>query len=646
MSGIAGIYNKNGQDVNPDLLARMTNAIAHRGPDGTGKWIGGPVGFGHQMLATTPESLHEKQPLCDDTGNLCLTFDGRIDNREEIRASLKANGIRLRTDTDAEMALAAYACWGTSCPNRILGDFAFAIWDSRKQQLFCARDILGMRPFYYYTDSRTFLFASELQQLLKIPSVPREPNEGMIAEYLVSAVSNKKETLYKGIFRLPPAHFLIITAHRVHMERYWDIDPSKEIRYRSDEAYADSFLEIFKEAVRCRMRTHRRVGAQLSGGLDSSSIACMVQSLIQNGDISKNGFETFSMVFPGWRCDESVYINAVNQKWKIKSNALNPRPPERPWYEAQVARYQDIPDYPNGSISDAMEEQARETGFKVLLTGLGGDEWFTGSCYHYADFLKQFKFLSLVREARHEFGRDALMPLPANPLFKWAIKPLVPVNIKQKIKRLLNVPQNGPAWLDPAFVRSVNLNERINSEIDWHRFASFSQADQYTASTRGFQTHGIEMEERSAASFGLELRHPFHDRRLLEYGMALPEEQRSQANQRKLILRRAMQEYLPEIVLHRHTKAEYSEVFVKALKVQGGERMFDSLSIADAGWVDEKEIKSMYKKLDQPGTKNHEELSKNVWPLWHVFGIELWFNRVFESSRHLAPDTRHPKPET
>lgn len=628
MSGIAGIFNRDGRDVDPDLLARMTNAIAYRGPDGTGKWIGSRIGFGHQMLATTPESLHENQPLCDDTGNLCLTFDGRIDNQKELKASLKTQGIALRTNTDAEMVLAAYTCWGTACPSRILGDFAFAIWDSRKQQLFCARDILGIRPFYYYTDTRTFLFASELQQLLKIPSVPREPNEGMIGEYLVSAVSNKKETLYKGIFRLPPAHFLIITEHRVHMERYWDIDPSQQIRYRSDEEYAAHFLDIFKKAVHCRMRTHGRVGAQLSGGLDSSSVSCVAQSLINTGAVSKNGFETFSLVFPGWGCDESEYIEAVKQKWNIKSNPMPLAVRKRSWYEAQVDRYLDIPDYPNGSMSDAMEELAREKGFRVMLTGLGGDEWFTGNEYRYADLLKQLKIQTFIRHARQDRDVTSLLPIPSNPLWRWALKPFIPVAVQRGLRRLKNG-RNRFTWINPAFSRSIGLPNRLRKDIDWHTFSSFAQAAHYTNSTSGFQTHAIEMEERSASSFGIELRHPFHDRRLLEFGMALPEAQRFRNNQKKFVLRRAMGHYLPESVLRRYDKAEFSQIFIEAFQSQGGEFLTDSLTIADMGWVDGNEIRRMYQQIKKPDRKNDEEYHKDVWSLWHVFGIELWFNAVF-----------------
>jgi len=192
VSGIAGIFNLDGRPVDPALLTRMTDVIAHRGPDGAGQWIDGSVGLGHRMLHTTPESLYEKQPLIDETGNLCLVLDGRVDNREELRTALEAKGAKLRTDTDAEMVLHAYECWGEESPKKIIGDFAFAIWDKRDRLLFCARDPLGMKPFHYYTDGRTFLCGSELRQLFEDVTVQREPNEGMVGEYLVSSLTNSR----------------------------------------------------------------------------------------------------------------------------------------------------------------------------------------------------------------------------------------------------------------------------------------------------------------------------------------------------------------------------------------------------------------------------------------------------------------------
>jgi asparagine synthase (glutamine-hydrolysing) len=257
----------------------MTEIIGHRGPDGAGYWLDGPVGLGHRMLHTTPESLQEQQPFPNETGNLCLTLDGRVDNRDELRVALEARGKKVRTDTDAEIVLRAYECWDEECPKHIIGDFAFVIWDRPNQRLFCARDPLGLRPFYYYSDDRTFLCGSEPRPLFEDPTTRREPNEGMIAEYLARAITDQEETLYRGVFRLPPAHVLSVQPGRLRKARYWDIDPVRKIRYRTDEEYAEHFSDIFKVAVRCRLRSQGPVGAYLSGGLDSSSVVGVVQSL-------------------------------------------------------------------------------------------------------------------------------------------------------------------------------------------------------------------------------------------------------------------------------------------------------------------------------------------------------------------------------
>ena len=144
MSGITGIFHFDGRPVNPEILKQMTDVASHRGPDGSGYWCAGPVGLGHRMFHTTPESLHERQPLTDDEFLLCLTFDGRIDNREELKRSLSSTDFRLRTDTDAEIVLQAYRCWAEGCAQKLIGDFAFAIWDGRRRQLYCVRDCLYM----------------------------------------------------------------------------------------------------------------------------------------------------------------------------------------------------------------------------------------------------------------------------------------------------------------------------------------------------------------------------------------------------------------------------------------------------------------------------------------------------------------------
>src|SRR3989442_1012999 len=208
VSGIAGLWRLDGRPTEPAELDRMLARLAHRGPDGAGAWRHGPVALGHRMLHTTPESLRECQPLVGTTGDLVLVADARIDNRAELCPLLPAPS----DATDAELILAAYERWGEHCPEHLLGDFAFAIWDGRAQRLFCARDHFGVKPLYYHhRPSRLFAFASEIKGLLALADIPRRLNETRVAAYLVPLFEDKEVTFYEEIVRLPPAHRMVVS---------------------------------------------------------------------------------------------------------------------------------------------------------------------------------------------------------------------------------------------------------------------------------------------------------------------------------------------------------------------------------------------------------------------------------------------------
>src|SRR3989449_1054025 len=307
MSGIAGLWRLGGQPVEPAELESMTARLAHRGPDGTGAWREGPVALGHGMLHTTPESLREQQPLVGTRGDLVLAADARIDNRGELCSLLPAPS----DATDADLILAAYERWDETCPEHLLGDFAFAIWDAREQRLFCARDHFGVKPFYYHHRlGRLFAFASEIKGLLALPDVPRRLNETRVADYLVPLLEDKEITFYEEIVRLPPAHWMTVDREGIRRQEYWSLDPEREIRLGSDDEYAAAFREIFTEAVRCRLRSAFPVGSMLSGGLDSSSIVCVARELLAQGGCPRP--HTFSAVFDDVpECDERRYIETV-----------------------------------------------------------------------------------------------------------------------------------------------------------------------------------------------------------------------------------------------------------------------------------------------------------------------------------------------
>ena len=219
MSGIAVIWNRDGRPVDRAMLMKMTASMAHRGPDAAGHWIGGSIGIGRRILHTTAESLAEEPLLLDQSGKLCLALDGRIDNRAELQTHLEADGVRLRSDTDAELVLGAYRRWGEDCVRYLLGDFAFVIWDEERKRLFCARDHLGAKPFFYTSVGKAFIAASEIQPLFAVPGVKSEPNLTLFACYLAQKCVEFDDTIYKGIFRLPLAHRLTITSESVHRDR-------------------------------------------------------------------------------------------------------------------------------------------------------------------------------------------------------------------------------------------------------------------------------------------------------------------------------------------------------------------------------------------------------------------------------------------
>ena len=622
MSGFVGLWNLDGQPVDRRLLERMTTSIAHRGPDGTGYWVNRSVGLGHRMLHTTPESLHETQPFLDESAGAALVFDGRIDNREELAAQLRGKGIVLRTDTDAELVLKAYECWGPDCPKRLLGDFAFVIWDGRNRQLFCARDPMGSKPFYYYRNHRIFLCASEIVSIIEHPAVGREVNEGMVGEYLASQITSHEDTLYRGVFRLPPAHSLSVKPDGLSKVRYWDIDLARTISYKHDRDYADHFRELFRESVRCRLRSHGPVGSYLSGGLDSSSIVGVAQSLYREGRAAGSSLETFSLVFPGLSCDESTYIEDVVQMWNIPSHSLTPNVQDGAVFAERVRQSQDFPGYPNGTMGNSLRALAQDKGFKVLFTGIGGDEWLTGSLYHAADLLRGLRVVTMLRRIGLDTGNSDPRDI-ARAGLEFAIRPLLPVALRRVLKRVLK--RDGvPSWINRDFARRIDLAERLQASAPQRRFISLAQADIYSGLQSGWWSHTAEIEECAVSRFGLEERHPLSDQRIVEFALAIPEGQRWRGDQPKFILRQAMSDLLPSSVRQRLTKAEFSPVLLQTFESLGGIHFFDSLQTSAMGWTNEKEVRRIYLR----SVCADPTLQESMWPMWMLAGVELWLKHA------------------
>ncbi|HUA35242.1 MAG TPA: asparagine synthase-related protein [Candidatus Binataceae bacterium] len=635
MSGIAAIFNLDGAPADRALVEAMLAAAPYRGPDGSGIWNEGPIALGHLMMHATPESIGEPQPLVDAAGNLALVFAGRIDNREELIAAI--DGAKLHTD--AEIALGAYRCWGEEFAARILGDFTFALYDRVRQRLLCARDPLGVLPLYYFCDGRVFICASELHQLLIHPRVRLAPNEPMIAEVLVAWPQDPEETLYRGIFRLPGAFMLSVAAQGMTKRRYHDLDPRSTIRYRHDAEYAEHFGAIFRDAVRSRLRSSGGVLADLSGGLDSSSIVMVARDLMNSGHARVGWFDPVSMTFDHPLADEERYIAEVEAATGLRSYRIHHRLQTRDDCLATVRHYRDLPFVPNLAMFDiAATTQALQKS-RVWLTGSGGDDFLSGSNRIYADLIRGFRVAELIRRLRAENARYALDPKGEKPLltlYKGGVLTLVPPKLRRALKPYFKNVAAPPA-VTADFARRTNLVERLARRAPAPEGTGFAQGDLYEMYASGERLSVLEMVDRFGARHGVEARHPFYDRRLVEFFFAIPEEQRRRDDLTKFVLRGAMKGVLPESIRTRRDKGDFGYIYPQTFRQMGGERLFDSLAIARNGWVDAAKVHADYVRMGSLYAAGSPEYMRRLVPLWAVTAVEMWFNEVFgQSSQGLA----------
>nr|MBA2671296.1 asparagine synthetase B [Gemmatimonadota bacterium] len=280
MSGITGIFNRDGSPLDRMLLQQMTGRMAYRGPDAQEFWSSGQIGFGHAMLRTTEESLRERQP-CSLDGEVWITADARVDGRRELIRKLgPAFRSELEDATDPQLILHAYREWAEDCVLHVLGDFSFAIWDGPRKRLFCARDPMGVKPFYYSLSGDTVLFSNTFDSLKAHPQVSCEVNEQAIADFLLTGLNQELGTTgLRDVLALPPAHTLTADARGLRIRRYWNLPVGTETHFRRAGDYLERFDELLVMAVEDRLRT-RKVGIFMSGGIDSPMVAATAKAVM------------------------------------------------------------------------------------------------------------------------------------------------------------------------------------------------------------------------------------------------------------------------------------------------------------------------------------------------------------------------------
>lgn len=621
MSGITGIFRRDGQDVDPADINNMNDKISHRGPDGSRIWCEGQVAFGHQMLHTTPESLQEILPFEDKESGLVITADARIDNRKSL--SLKLGIEDNKYVSDSYFILKAYEKWGEKCPEKLLGDFTFAIWDENRETLFCARDHMGVKPFFYYLSDNVFLFATEIKALHALDDVPYKLNKLVAAFYLIPNSDEICSTFYEDIMRIPAAHSFRFDSSKLHIRKYWELNPNLNLKMDSDEDYIIKFRELFNEAVQCRLRSSHKIGFELSGGLDSSSIVTVSKDIIND----KLPLQTFSLIseeFP--ESDESFYINKMVDSGGIEDNFLvvdqiSPLDNmdqiswhlEQPLYSANVSFFWDL------------YQKMQKKDIRVLLRGYDGDSVLSHSEKYFKELFIKIKWMKLIKEiCQYSENRDKD---PYNVFLNQCILSVIPTPIKEHWHRFKKIRGEGDFVLNnKALNHELNLSQIYRPYKKSLINPNTAKEFHYCLIVQGAHQFAFEYNDRLAAAFSMEPRYPFFDKRLVEFCYAIPNEQKFSNGWDRMMIRRSI-ENLPKEIKWRSRKKFLTPVTTRnllELELKCIEEIIYAKDHIYDKFIDPEDIKRIYSRYK---SKNDDYQQSDANDVWKLITLTKWLEK-------------------
>ena len=621
MSGLFGTYRRDKQPADLNLWERLGKISSHRGPDGTSIQSSGPVLLGHHALHTTTESLQEKLPYFNKVSGLAITADARIDNRDELLNALDITSPNNCLVSDSTIILLAYEKWRAGSFCRLIGDFSFVIWDSIENKVVCVRDSLGVKPFYYLLSDKQFSFSSEIKPLVKHPEASRSLNEGMIGEYLAANIVSKTETLYSNILKLAPGHAITISPRSTNIRQYWEENFEHTLRYAKEDDYVEHFQEIFAKAIKSRTRSHLPVSFELSGGLDSSSIVCMAHAIASSED--KRNFPICSLIYPGMACDETKHIKSVEKHIGVPINYLDARFLQQPNFSIVKPDTCTIPDPPNLANSEILLKRVQQNNSKVLLTGIGGDEWFSGSDYSYLDHFLENDYAAILKDFKRNSQitrRKTIRNLGAN--FIW---PSLPFSIKTAIITNRRKHSLFPPWISAEFVEKTNLRERLLKGFGEPYVTNLSNTNLYHLFHSGYESNVLEKNDLQKAHYKIEGRHPFLDRRIVEFALSLPNSIHQQGGIKKYLLRLSGKKYLPTNIRNRSDKAEFSELYNQTFNTKSFLKVINNSQLYTNGWIN----KQILLETFQHNLRCFKEKPAGPCPrtqhIWFAFAISVWY---------------------
>lgn len=545
MCGIAGIVSFTKSINLPVTIRRMTDAMAHRGPDAEGFYTNDAIALGHRRLSIIDLSAVANQPIADYTGRYQVIFNGELYNFRDVKKLLP--DYPFTTNGDTEVLLAAYSKWGPDCLTLLKGMFAFAIWDKEEQVLFIARDRMGVKPVYYYSDTQAFVFASEIRGILASGLMPAKANTTAIKEFLSYQSVGFPESAINNIFQLEAGSYVTIRDNKPQFKKYWDITsrPSVDFDFNDKQKVQQQVRLLLRNAVERRLISDVPLGAFLSGGIDSSAVVGLM------AEVSAARPNTFTVGFQEKEFDESGYADIISRKFNTQHNQVLLKPSV---FLDELNNALNAMDTPSGDgINTYVVSKAiKQSGLTVALSGVGGDELFAGY-----SFFKQY--LQLKKYASFWAGTRWLR--------QGASIALGSSNRALRMKQLLNAPASSIRYFYPEFRRIMapgllsNLTrwsrientllekQLVNLPASLEKFPLLSQVS--IAEYTGYTQHTLLKDtDQMSMAVSLEAREPFFDHDLIEFVLAIPDSIKFPVYPKSLLVE-SLQGLLPDEIVHR-----------------------------------------------------------------------------------------------
>lgn len=626
MCGIAGAIDLSLTKIrNLKKSVEVMNQLQHhRGPDGEGVWLHPKecVGFGHKRLAIIDLSTGH-QPMSNEAG-LTITFNGEIYNYLELRKELESD-YTFKTNSDTEIILASYLKWGPNCLKQFRGMFAFALWDERNKRLFCARDQFGIKPFYYTVVDGVLYFASEIKALL--PFIPKlEIEDTALRDYLVFQLYLGYQTPFKSVNELKAAHHLVIETGNLHFEKYW------EVYYTQDWSHSHKYFEeklrsLIYDSIDLHLRSDVPVGAYVSGGIDSSSIAALAKKYTGKdvcGFVGKFANE-------GELFDESKYARSVCEMHEMELYERNITAEDFKKNLEKVVYHLDCPVAGPGSLPQFCVSELASKYRKVVLGGQGGDEIFGGYTRYLVAYFEQCI-------------KGAIDGSLNNGNFVVTYESIIPnlqalSNYKPMIKEFFSQGLFDP--MDKRYFQLINRAPSLGEEINWHEFSEYSPFDSFCKIFNGQNvgkesyfdkmTHFdfktllpglLQVEDRMSMAHSIESRVPLIEPKIVEFAATMPADIKFKDGTLKLIYTNAIKDLLPSDILNRKNKMGFPVPFNQWMKSEIKDFVFDILS---SNAAKNRQYISSSKVLDQ--IDNQSQFGRKI---WGMLSLEIWQREFFD----------------